>query len=218
MRSIAVVGDFDASHETHSSLDAAVGHSGGITRWIATDAVDERELKGSDGIFIAPVSPYRDFEGALRAIEWARTNDVPTLGTCAGFQHMVIEFARNVAGLRNANHAEYGRDGDLMLIDQLACSLAGQTMDVTLAQGSAAQKAYGADQTTERYYCRFGLNPEFLPALVDHGLAISGTDAEGEPRIIELPSHRFYVGTLFVPQVRSTPDVPHPLIEAFVNA
>jgi CTP synthase (UTP-ammonia lyase) len=218
MTQVTVVGDYTPTNETHAAIDAALEHVGATATWIGTDVATPSALDGSERVFIAPMSPYKDFEGAVAAIRWARENDVPTIGTCAGFQHMVIEFARNVAGLGNADHAEYGRDGDLLVIDELACSLAGETMDVTLARGSIAQKAFGADHATERYYCRFGLNPRFLPALLEHGLAVSGTDGDGEPRIIELPSRRFYVGTLFVPQVRSAPGSPHPLIEAFVEA
>jgi CTP synthase (UTP-ammonia lyase) len=217
---VAVVGDYNASNETHVAIGAAISHVDPSVdvRWIATDEVDAYALTGADRIFIAPASPYRSFEGAITAIEWARTNDVPMLGTCAGFQHMVIEFARNVAGLTNAGHAEYGHAGDLMLIDELACSLAGETMDVALVAGSVAAAAYTTERVTERYYCRFGLNEEFIPALIEHGLRITGTDAEDEPRVVELPSSRFYVATLFVPQVRSTPERPHPLIEAFLSA
>jgi CTP synthase (UTP-ammonia lyase) len=105
-----------------------------------------------------------------------------------------------------------------MVVDALACSLAGQAMDVCLVPGSRAHDAYDAERATERYYCRFGLNPAYTPALIDHGLRISGTDAEGEPRIVELPGNRFFVVTLFVPQTSSTPDRPHPLVNALLLA
>ena len=174
------------------------------------------DLTWADGVWIAPGSPYRSFEGALEAIRYARTNDVPLLGTCAGFQHAVIEFARNVVGLDGAHHAEYETDASLLVVDELACSLAGQTMDVTLVPGTKAHAFYCRTQSTERYYCRFGLNPTYTPALLEHGLVISGYDAEGEPRIVELPSHPFFVVTLFVPQTHA--EQPHPLISAFVDA
>ena len=84
--------------------------------------------------------------------------------------------------------------------------------------GSRAHDAYGADSATERYYCRFGLNPDFVPALVERGMHISGTDDEGEPRIVELPHNRFFVVTHFVPHASSTAERPHPLISAFLRA
>jgi CTP synthase (UTP-ammonia lyase) len=77
---------------------------------------------------------------------------------------------------------------------------------------------YASGSATEKYYCRFGLNPDYIPALVQHGLRISGTDAEGEPRIVELPDNRFFVATLFVPQTASQADRPHPLVSAFLRA
>jgi CTP synthase (UTP-ammonia lyase) len=91
-------------------------------------------------------------------------------------------------------------------------------MDVTLIEGSLAQRAYGTSSATERYYCQFGLNPEYRGTLTDHGLVVSGTDQDGEVRIVELPGHPFFVGTLFVPQTSSVPGAPHPLIGAYLEA
>ena len=219
---IGVVGDYQPNNETHTTLDDALKHSSAALTidaesvWLPTDA--HPDPTAFDGVWIAPGSPYKDFEAAIDAIRIARTNDVPLIGTCAGFQHAVIEFARNVCGLDDAHHGEYGTDSSTLIVDELACSLAGQTMDVTLVGGSTAANAYGTTQATERYYCRFGLNPKYIPTLVSHGLRVSGADAEGEPRIVELPENRFFVVTLFVPQTSSAPDRPHPLISAFLEA
>ena len=224
MTTICVVGDYQPANETHIAVADSVKHSAAAldldveARWIATDEIAGVDLESFDGLWIAPGSPYRSFEGALEAITWGRSNDVPLIGTCAGFQHAVIEFARNVVGVADAHHAEYETATSTLVIDSLACSLAGQTMDVTLAPGSKAHAAYASETATERYYCRFGLNPDYVPTLVQHGLRISGTDAEGEPRIVEIPDNRFFVVTLFVPQTSSLPDRPHPLVSAFLAA
>jgi CTP synthase (UTP-ammonia lyase) len=156
--------------------------------------------------------------GALEAITYARTRDVPLLGTCGGFQHLIIEFARNVAGIHDAAHAEYDPGASRLLINALACSLVGQVMDVSLLDGSLARRAYGGPGATERYYCQFGLDPDYLETLTRNGLAIGGTDQDGEVRIVELPGHRFFVGTLFVPQTSSRPGAPQPLISAYLAA
>jgi CTP synthase (UTP-ammonia lyase) len=214
MTRIAVVGDYQSGNETHTSIEAAVARNDVHVEWVPT--TDASDLSWADGMWIASGSPYRSFEGALDAIRRARTNGIPLLGTCGGFQHAVIEFARNVVGLHGAHHAEYETDSSLLVVDELACSLAGQTMDVTIATGTRAHEAYGRTQTTERYYCRFGLNPTYTPALADHGLVISGRDGDGEPRIVELPSHPFFIVTLFVPQ--TNPVQPHPLIAGFIDA
>jgi len=118
----------------------------------------------------------------------------------------------------DADHAEYDPSASNLFITPLSCSLAGQQMDVELRPGTLAATTYGSLTATERYYCNFGLNPERLPALVSGGLVVSGEDHNGEVRIMELPGHRFFVATLFVPQASSTADRPHPLVSAFVRA
>jgi hypothetical protein len=113
---------------------------------------------------------------------------------------------------------EHDPTASRLLIDALACSLVGKVMDVTLVEGSAAQRAYGATSATERYYCRFGLNPHYVEPPIRGGLVISGTDQDGEARIVELPSRRFFVATLFVPQTSSACGAAHPLISAYLQA
>jgi CTP synthase (UTP-ammonia lyase) len=157
-------------------------------------------------------------EGALRAVEHARRHDVPLLGTCGGFQHVVIEYARNVLGLADAQHAEYDPYGSTLFVTPLSCSLAGQALTVDVHPLARAGDAYGAARVTERYYCNFGLDPDRVDDLVAGGLCVSGRDDLGEVRIVELPHHRFFVATLFVPQARSTPAEPHPLVTALVAA
>ncbi|MHB1519442.1 MAG: CTP synthase C-terminal region-related (seleno)protein [Acidimicrobiales bacterium] len=224
---IGVIGDYDPANETHLATTAAVRHGAGNravpaqVTWIPTDEVGdnaEEALARVDGLIIAPGSPYRSLTGALTAITHARTHDVPLLGTCGGFQHVVLEFARNVVGFRDAEHAEYDPYASTLFITPLSCSLAGQTMTVHITDHTRAASAYRDTAVTERYYCNFGLNPAYLDTIVQAGLVISGTDQDGEPRIIELPSLRFFVSTLFVPQVSSTATSPHPLLVAFIDA
>jgi CTP synthase (UTP-ammonia lyase) len=181
--------------------------------WLATDQL--HDYGNYQGLFGSPGSPYRNMEGALEGIRYARENGVPFMGTCGGFQHLVIEYARNVMGFRDASHAESDPYASCLFITRLACSLVGKTMGVTILSGSKAAGAYGADRSMEQFYCNFGLNPEYRDQLEKHGLRISGWDQDGEARIVELPAHPFFIGTLFVPQARSTPEDPHPLIAEF---
>jgi len=227
MVSIGIVGDYQATNETHLATTASIGHSAEAAglmidvSWVPTAAVasdQEAALNGFQALLIAPGSPYESMDGALEAIRVARTRGVPLLGTCGGFQHVVLEFARNVLGVVDADHAEYDPSASNLFITPLSCSLAGQQMDVELRPGTLAATTYGSLTATERYYCNFGLNPERLPALVSGGLVVSGEDHNGEVRIMELPGHRFFVATLFVPQASSTADRPHPLVSAFVRA
>jgi CTP synthase (UTP-ammonia lyase) len=225
---IAIVGDFQPDHETHPATAASIGHAAdrrgrdAAGLWIATPDVEGRAcevLDGFDGVWIAPGSPYASMQGALDAITFARTNAVPLLGTCAGFQHIVLEVARNVCGFHDGAHAESEPDAPALIVTALACSLVGQTFSVRPVPGSLAAIAYGADAAEERYYCSFGLNPDYIEPLAEAGLHVSGVDQDGEARIVELASYdQFLVGTLFVPQMRSAPGRPHPLIESFVLA
>ncbi|MGA8724284.1 MAG: hypothetical protein WB565_04540 [Acidimicrobiales bacterium] len=140
------------------------------------------------------------------------------LGTCGGFQHIVLEFARSVLGFADAQHAEYDLYASRLFVTPLSCSLVGKTMEVRLEAGSRAAAAYGTTGIREDYYCNFGLNPDHERELVDAGLAVTGRDADGEARVVELPAHRFFVGTLYVPQTSSAPGRPHPLVAAFAAA
>ncbi len=142
---------------------------------------------------------------------------MPLLGTCAGFQHIVVEYAGNVLGVEEATHAEYDPHSEQLFITPLACSLAGKTFAVEISTESRAAEAYEAARAVERY-CNFGLNPAAAEQLIEAGLAVTGRGDDGEARIIEVRSHRFFVGTLFVPQVSSCAERPHPLVTAFVAA
>ena len=223
----AVVGDYDPGNETHRATDAALVHAAAalgtaaIGTWVGTEQVaagGARELEGFDCLLIAPASPYRSTEGALAAIRHARTSGIPLLGTCGGFQHIVLEFARDVLGYKDAEHAETNPDAIRLFITPLSCSLVGQTLPVHLEPSSLAAAAYDRTEVMERYYCNFGLNPDYLDELIGAGLQVTGTGPEGEPRVIELPGLRFFMGTLFVPQASSTTSSPHPLLVALLEA
>jgi CTP synthase (UTP-ammonia lyase) len=224
---IAIVGDYDPSAATHLATGPSLDHAAAALgldlahRWVPTTdlAGDARRvLAGDSGVWIAPRSPYASMDGALAAIRLAREDGVPLIGTCGGFQHVVIEFARSVLGFEDAQHAEYDPYASTLFVTPLSCSLAGQTMQVRLQPGSRAAGAYGATEVEERYYCNFGLNPEHQALLDARGLRVVGVDAGGEARVVEIPEHPFYVGTLFVPQTGSSPGRPHPLVTAFVRA
>ncbi len=224
---LAIVGDRDPRYVTHVGTEAAFLHAAralGLdlrVDWVPTSRLESSaasSLRAYRGILIAPGSPYRSTEGALRAIRWAREEDVPILGTCGGFQHMVIEFARNVLGVADAEHAEEHPTAGPLYVTPLACSLVGMTERVILRDGTRAFRIYGRSESDEQFHCRFGLNPEHRSEIEEGGLRTSGVDRTGEVRVMELPRHRFFLGTLFVPQVSSLPDRPHPLILALVGA
>jgi CTP synthase (UTP-ammonia lyase) len=225
--SVGVIGDFDPEFPPHPATNSALRHSAaalGATadvRWHATEALADADLTDTlveDALWCAPGSPYRNLDGALRAVRFAREEDVPLLGTCGGFQHVVLEYARNVLGFEDAQHAEYDPYASDLFITELACSLSGQTMAVELRGDSRAARFYGGTETSERYYCNFGLNPEHQRLLEEGGLRVVGVDSDGEARVLELPDRRFFIATLFVPQLSSSPESPHPLITAYLRS
>jgi len=226
--SIGVIGDYDPQFPPHPATNEALRHAAaglGVTvdvHWLQTDSLEDADLAPLSAahvaLWCAPGSPYKSLDGALRAIRLARESGVPFLGTCGGFQHVVIEYARNVLGFEDAQHAEYDPYASDLFISELSCSLAGQTMEVRLASDSRAARCYGRTQALERYYCNFGLNPEHQHRLHEGGLRIVGKDQDGEARVLELPDHPFYIATLFVPQLSSSSGSPHPLISAYLRA
>jgi len=174
-------------------------------------------LDGHHGIWCVPGSPYASMDGALNAIRFAREHGRPFLGTCGGFQHALIEYARNVLGLTNADHTESNPAASMPFISRLACSLSGGEGTVHLKPESRAFSIYGARETTERYNCNFGLNSGFRSLLDGSRMRVAGVDDAGEVRIVELDGHPFYIATLFQPELAVLAGVTHPLLKAFVR-
>jgi CTP synthase (UTP-ammonia lyase) len=187
-------------------------------RWIASDAVDDAALGACAALWCVPGSPYRDMDGALRAIRWARERGVPFLGSCGGFQHAVIEWARNVAGLVEADHAESNPAAALPLVTPLACALVGARGIVRLEAGTRLRAIYGADEAEEGYHCSYGLNPALQARILGVKLRVAARDVEGQLRAVELDGHPFFVATLFQPELSALAGRTHPLVTAFVRA
>ncbi|WP_020390240.1 glutamine amidotransferase-related protein [Kribbella catacumbae] len=184
--------------------------------WVPTGEAEE--LKGFDGVWLLPGSPYASESGALAAVQWARESGVPFLGTCAGFHHALLEFARNVCGATDAQHGETNPDADDLLIVPLACSLVGHEGAIRLTPGTAAAAIVGSERSVERYHCSYGLDTSRLDLLRDNGLVFSAFDDSGDPRIAELPTHPFFLATLFQPELAGDGSQPHPIIRAFAQA
>ncbi len=226
--SIAIVADFNSASRSHIATNDALTHSAKTLElnlepaWVATsdlaDGNTAKRLAGFAGFWIGPGSPYTSMDGALSAIRLARERRIPLLGTCGGFQHIIIEYARNVLGCKDAEHEESAPNAARHVISRLACSLAGRTMTITLPPDSMLAEIYGQKTVKEEYLCNFGVNPDYVDALRASALRVAASDAEGVVRAVELPGHPFFVGTLFLPQHRSTATAPHPLITRFLNA
>jgi CTP synthase (UTP-ammonia lyase) len=220
---IALIGDHNPAVTAHRaippSLSAAAERLGVkvTAEWLGTETIEGRELDSFHAFWCVPASPYRSTEGALAAIRFARESGRPFLGTCGGFQHAVLEYARNVAGIGEASHAETDPEAAELVITPLACSLVEQRVSVTVLPGSRLASIAGASRD-EEYHCRYGLAPAYEERLAAAGLHVSARDGEGEVRAVELPSHPFFVATLFQPERAVLRGSVHPIVVAFVDA
>jgi CTP synthase (UTP-ammonia lyase) len=237
---IGILGDFNPQFRSHHATGEALQHAAGKLEmkvefeWIPTPSLTaagaEKILEGFDGLWASPGSPYKSFDGMLQGIEFARSRDWPFLGTCGGFQYALIEFARNVLGIADADSAENNSGSKNIVIYPVACAvpgrkadapkLSGKVPEIRLRPGSYLQSFYGKDKeiVTEEFFCNFEVNPEYEWCAMEAGFPVVARGAQGEIRALESPTHRFFVATLFQPQLSSTEKNPHPLVLAFVQA
>lgn len=222
---IGLVGDHDPAVPAHRAIPLALARAGealGLQvglEWIPTGEIrSESRLAPFDGLWCVPASPYRSMEGALFAIRYARERPVPFLGTCGGFQHAVVEYARNVLGWADADHAETAPGAARPVIAPLACALVEAVGSVRLFPGTRLAAAYGTSEAREGYRCRYGLNPAFQAALVAGPLRAAADDETREIRAVELEGHPFFVATLFQPERAALQELPVPLAVAFLQA
>ena len=226
---VALVGNYSADVPAHLAIPRALAMAGteqgcmAHEVWIPTETLPDHEtvndcLSEYDGVWCVPASPYRSMEGALMAIQWARENRRPFLGTCGGYQHAVLEFARNVLGFAQAGNIEVDPHTPMPIIAPLVCELVDARGEITFTPNSTVAKIYGTERATELYRCSYGFNPAYIPLFDDSALTISGWDVEGEPRVIELNDHPFFIGTAYQPERSALYDQQHPLISAYVRA
>lgn len=224
---IALIGDHDPAVTAHRAIPGALelaSLSLGVPvtwEWIGTDTLAggvTAPVTSADGVWVVPNSPYRSEAGAIGAIRYARETGRPFFGTCAGFQHAVLEYARHVSGLAQAAHAELYPDAGEPVIALLSCGLVEKPGGVQVIPDSRLGRAYGAERVTETYHCNYGLNPRYEHLLDAGPLRISARDAKGEVRAVELNGDGFFVATLFQPERAALSGRAHPLVNAFVAA
>ena len=222
---IGLVGDYNAIVPTHQAIPRALALAGNaigqniVHEWVPTDEISSADrVAGFDGLWCVPASPYRSMEGAVCAIRFAREEGRPFLGTCGGFQHAVVEYARNVLGWADAEHAETAPEASRLVVTPLHCTLVEATGRVRLRPDSRVAAAYGSLETVEGYHCRYGFNPDFRAALTSRHLRVSAEDESGDVRAVELADHPFFVATLFQPERAALVDQKPPLIVAFAAA
>ena len=235
---IAIVGKYLDLQDSYKSLNEALIH-GGIANnarilmdWIDAETIDKEGSKNllakADGILIPGGFGERGIEGKIKAVLYARENKIPFLGICLGMQCSVIEYARNVAGIKNANSSEIEPDTPQPVIDLMAdqngVSNKGGTMRLgawpcQLKKKTFAYAAYKNREIFERHRHRYEFNNKYRLPLEEAGLIISGVSPDGNlVEIIEAPSHPWFVAVQFHPEFKSTPLKPHPLFKDFIHA
>ena len=225
-------------HDAYKSISESFTHAGAENeckveiKYIHAEQVSRQSrdelLKSLDGILVAPGFGSRGFEGKIEAAGYARERNIPYLGICLGMQCAVVEFARNVLGMANANSAEMNRKTPYPVIDlmeeQKSITAKGGTMRLgaypcDLKKGTKAWQAYGTDHVAERHRHRYEFNDRFLKDFESHGMIPVGINPDtGLVEIMELTDHPWFIGVQFHPEYRSTVLKPHPLFVHFVKA
>jgi CTP synthase (UTP-ammonia lyase) len=223
---IGLVGDFSEKMHTHLALNNAVEHCRKHldflveTQWISSTSLSSAGLDQNkfQGCWIVPGSPYSDDEAVLATIKWARENDFPILGSCGGFQYMILEYARNVLQSINAVHEETSPDAVSPLISKLSCSLKGRQEEVLITDKSSwLFKVLNTEKVSGHFYCSYGFNDAYRHEFIEP-FSFTANSIEGEVRACELKTHRFFNGTLFQPSLDSTVDHPNLLLMDFFGS
>jgi CTP synthase len=235
---IAVVGKYIKYHDAYKSVYESLDHAGialstrVVLRKVESEDIEregaERMLGGVDGILVPGGFGYRGIGGKVEAIRFARERQVPFFGICLGLQCAVIEFARHVVGLEDANSTEMDHNCRhpvvCLLEEQSDVTNLGGTMRLglypcALAEGSRVRAAYGSDLVHERHRHRYEFNNQYRQKFAAHGMVFSGTSPDGElVEVIELPNHPWFVAVQCHPEFRSKPTQAHPLFRRFVKA
>jgi len=236
---IAVIGKYTDLHDAYKSISEAFVHGGiandvGVTvEWVSSDRFTDPETSAAmlapyDGVLVPGGFGIRGIEGMVHAIRAARTDKVPFFGICLGMQVAIIEFARNVCGVPDANSSEFepecGNTVISLLPSQRGVTDLGGTMRLgaytcRLRPGSRVASIYGTPDVSERHRHRYEVDNGYRDVLAEHGMRCTGLSPDGSlVEMIELPEHPWYVGCQFHPELRSRPTRPHPLFASFVAA
>ncbi len=235
---IGLVGKYVGLHDAYLSVAEALRHAGIYhnahvnIRWIDSEGIREENvgeiLSGLDGIIVPGGFGSRGIEGMILSAKYAREQNLPYFGICLGMQIAVIEYARNVSGIRDANSGEFDEQCKNKVIDFMP----GQSEDVdkggtlrlgaypcVIGEGTTMEKCYGAKEIRERHRHRYELNNDYRETLVSSGLTLSGISPDGKlVETVELSDRDFFVGVQYHPEFKSRPNKPHPLFMGFVGA
>ena len=214
---LALIGDHNPDVPAHRGIPralalAAVALGQQVTStWHHTASLTDppTQLATAHALWCVPASPYTDMQNALNAIRFARESRRPFLGTCGGFQHALLEFARNVLHLPDADHTESNPTSRMPLLSLLECDLVEKSA-LHFTPNSRLHHIYNTTTAEEQYRCRYALNPQYAPLFQNTDLHFTAHDPDGQPRAFELHNHPFFLATLFQPERSALRDHPPP--------
>jgi CTP synthase (UTP-ammonia lyase) len=225
---IGILGDFKETYEPHFVMNKVFRDMQQCIsfefQWIPTEILIDNApdiLRPFQGI-VAGSGPYRNKEGVINGIRYARENNIPFLGSCSGFGYAVLEFGQSVFQLETVRHPSEGiplaaRETFLQTLN--FCSKENHMTSFKTCPGTLTSLIYGDGASiSEITHCSYGVHRDMIPVFAREGFVVSAQDEEGEPKIMEYNRNDYFVIVLFLPQLQSTPDDPHPLIAAFLNA
>jgi CTP synthase len=235
---IGLIGKYIELQDAYKSILESFIHAGAMNEVkvnvvnvhsenLTAENVNE-QLKGLHGLLVAPGFGNRGIEGKIIAVQYARENKLPFFGICLGMQMAVIEFARNILGLKQAHSVEMDPNSPdpviNMMEEQKRITMMGGTMRLgsypcTVAKDTLAYSIYGKTEINERHRHRYEFNNEYLAAFHENGMVTSGVNpATGLVEIVELPNHPFFIGVQYHPELKSTVEAPAPLFVHFIAA
>lgn len=228
MFKIGILGNLKESYEPHYKLNSCLREFQGTFdftfEWIPTETLDQNAddvLDQYHGI-VAGSGPYKSKDGVINGIRCARKNNIPFLGTCSGFGYAVLEFGQSIFNLDTVYHPYEKADlgsGETFLQQLNYCCAGMHTISFTPVKGTLTEIVYNHPAIVcEESHCVYGVNREMIDTFANEGLIVSGIDDEGEPKIMEYNRNNFFVLTLFLPQLKSDHQNPHPLLSSFFKA
>ena len=225
---IALIGDRSDEQIAHRAIPEALKLTAEHYRvdckidWINSTEIELKKLEDYQGIWCVPASPYKDAEKVIASIRYARESGTAFIGTCGGYQHAVIEYARNVLGHQDATSVEDNPATGMPLINAMFCAMREKPGQIKLTESSRIHTIYKKLLVEEQYNCGFGINTDFLSIFDNSDLKFTGHSADKEsennPRALELDKHHFFIATAYQPERSALNRQLHPLIESFLTA
>lgn len=223
---ICLLGDFSDEVLAHQAINqsfeiAKQKYGSRLTsQWIQTLDISkdvEAQFSEFDAVWCVPASPYHNMQGVLDVLSYVRVNKIPFLGTCGGYQHAFVEYAKNVLTITNAGHAEVNPETKSPIVTPLACALRETSQIISILKDTSLYEIVGIDQLEVPYNCSFGFNEEYLSDFESKDFRFSAFNQEGNVQAFELLEHPFFIGTSFQPERSALNGILHPIIEQFIS-